>query len=450
MRWLRVALVLLVPYAAALAQAGPRTRTAPVNRQPVASAQAPGNRQAAANLPGRTARTQAPEQGSDLTVSLITMGPGAQIWEQFGHNAILFHVERAPSEGGPVDVLYNWGVFDFAQPNFIPRFLRGRMLYTMGGFTLESTMEDYRARDRSVWEQQLDLTNAQKVALRDLVLTNALPQNRDYYYDYFRDNCSTRVRDMLDRMLQGALKTQFGDRLTGHSYRWHTRRLTQVGPWLYTGIDIGLGRPADREISAWEEMFLPEKLREYVREVRITDSAGASRPLVKNERVLYESRNHREPESPPRWWPIFAAIGLVTAALFAWLGSRDSANARIWAGVVFSLWSLAAGILGTLLVLLWTVTHHVFAHRNENVLLFNPTWLALVVLIPVTLATGRWRDVTRRTMAAAGALSLIALLLHVVFLSRQANWEIIALALPATLVITWSVMRATGRLPSRA
>jgi Domain of unknown function (DUF4105) len=430
MRWLRVVLVLLVPYAACLAQARPRNR-APTRR--------PSQQPA-----------QVASEGSDLTVSLITMGPGAQIWEQFGHNAILFHVDRAPSNGGPVDVLYNWGVFDFAQPHFIPRFLQGRMLYTMGGYTLESTMEDYRARDRSVWAQELDLTNAQKIALRDLVLTNALPQNRDYYYDYFRDNCSTRVRDMLDRMLKGALKAQFADRLTGHSYRWHTSRLTQVGPWLWTGIDIGLGRPADREITAWEEMFLPEKVREYMREVRITDATGASRPLVKGERLLYESSSHREPESPPHWLPIFLAIGLVTAALFAWLGSRDSANARIWAGVVFSVWSFAAGILGMLLVLLWTVTHHVFAHRNENVLLFNPIWLALAILIPVTLASGRWSSVTRRTMLVAGALSLLALVLHVVFLSRQGNWEIIALALPATLAITWCVTRGTAGARARA
>jgi hypothetical protein len=103
-----------------------------------------------------------------------------------------------------------------------------------------------------------------------------------------------------------------------------------------------------------------------------------------------------------------------------------------------------------LLVLLWTVTHHVFAHRNENVLLFNPIWLALAILIPVTLASGRWSRVTRRTMLVAGALSLLALVLHVVFLSRQGNWEIIALALPATLAITWCVTRATAGARARA
>ena len=398
--------------------------------------------------PGAPTRTPvAAEPGSDLTVYLMTMGVGKEIWEQFGHNAIWFHVDRPASSGGPTDIVYNWGIFDFSQPNFIPRFLQGRMLYSMGGYSLESTMEQYRQIDRSVWVQELDFTNQQKVALRDFVLWNARPENANYYYDYFRDNCSTRVRDALDRPLGGMLHATFSGRPTGHTYRWHTLRLTQSDRWLASGMDLGLGRPSDREISAYEEMFLPMRLQEYVREIRVPGPDGTSRPLVKSERTLYESTRYREPSVPPRWTGPFLLIGLALAALIAgagWRAARGGRGARLGAGVVFSLWSLVAGVLGLLLFLLWTVTHHTFAHRNENLLLVHPLWFALVVLAPLAAIRQRDSTATRRLVYLFAALALVAPLLHLVGLSRQSNLEIIALTLPPILAMAWAVHHLTA------
>jgi hypothetical protein len=394
--------------------------------------------------------TAAAEPGSDLTVYLMTMGVGKEIWEQFGHNAIWFHLERPASAGGPADAVYNWGIFDFSQPNFIPRFLQGRMLYSMGGYSLESTMEQYRLIDRSVWVQELDLTNSQKVALRDFVLWNAQPQNASYYYDYYRDNCSTRVRDALDRPLGGLLRATFDGRRTGHTYRWHTMRLTQGDLLLAPGMDVGLGRPADREMSAYDEMFLPMKLREYIRELRVTGPDGTSRPLVKSERTLYESTRYREHGAPPRWTLPFLAIGVIIAGLIAALGwgaSRGGRGARRGAAIVFTVWSLVAGILGLLLLLLWTVTHHTFAHRNENLLLFNPVWLVLAVLAPLTVMRGRASVPTRWLAVCFAVLALAAPLMHAVGLSRQANAEIIAFGLPPVLALAWALWRISA--PSR-
>ena len=191
------------------------------------------------------------EAGSELTVTLLTMGVGEEVWEQFGHNALWFHVERPAVIGGPVDVVYNWGIFDSSQPYFIPHFLQGRMLYSMGGYPYQETLIEYRQRDRAVWAQELDLTNAQKIALRDFVLWNSRPENAYYRYDYFRDNCSTRVRDALDRVLGGVIKATYSGRTTPYTYRSETLRLTQVGPLLATGIDVGLGRPADHQLSEY-------------------------------------------------------------------------------------------------------------------------------------------------------------------------------------------------------
>jgi hypothetical protein len=397
--------------------------------------------------PGPRVTTPA-EPGSELTITLLTMGVGEQVWEQFGHNALWFRVARPPSFGGPVDVVYNWGIFDSSQPYFIPHFLQGRMLYSMGGYQFEQTLIDYRARDRAVWAQELDLTNAQKVALRDFVITNSRPENANYRYDYYRDNCSTRVRDAIDRVLGGLIKATFSGRKTSYTYRSETLRLTQRQALLASGIDVGLGRPADQELTAYEEMFLPMRLRDYVRELRIDDGHGGTRPLVKNERTLLGTVTHPEPASPPRWMPTFATIGILVAVLFAVVGSRaarGSARARFTAGALFSLWSFGAGVLGLILALLWGVTDHFFAHRNENLLLFNPLWLIVAVLAPMTAVKGRLSQATRWLTLLVAALGLVALLLHLTGLSREANGEIIAFALPPMLALAWAVHRGTAR-----
>ena len=388
------------------------------------------------------------EPGSELTITLLTMGVGEQVWEQFGHNALWFHVERPPSFGGPVDVVYNWGIFDSSQPYFIPHFLQGRMLYSMGGYPYEQTLIEYRERDRAVWAQELDLTNTQKIALRDFVIWNSRPENTRYRYDYYRDNCSTRVRDALDRVLGGVIRATFSGRKTNFTYRSETLRLTQRQALLAAGIDLGLGRPADRELTAYEEMFLPMRLRDYVRELRVDDGNGGTRPLVKNERMLLPTITHPEASAPPRWMPTFAVLGLLIAALFAaigWRAARGSAPARFTAGTLFAIWCFGAGCLGLILMLLWSVTDHTFAHRNENLLLFNPLWLVLAVLVPMTAVKGRLSRVTRWLTFFVAALAVVALLLHLVGLSHESNGEMIALALPPALVLAWVVHRGTAR-----
>jgi len=396
--------------------------------------------------PGPRLTTPA-EPGSDLTITLLTMGVGEQVWEQFGHNALWFHLRRPPSSGGPIDVVYNWGIFDSSQPHFIPHFLQGRMLYSMGGYPYEQTLIEYKERDRAVWAQELDLTNAQKVALRDFVIWNSRPENANYRYDYYLDNCSTRVRDAIDRVLGGVIRATFSGRKTAYTYRSETLRLTQRQALLASGIDIGLGRPADRPLTPYEEMFLPMRLRDYIRELRISDGNGGTRPLVKSERMLLGTVTHPEATAPPRWTPTFLTIGLVIAAAFVfvgWRGARGSTGARYGAGILFAIWSFGAGVLGVILALLWGVTDHAFAHRNENLLLFNPLWLVLTVLAPMTAVKGSLSRTTRWLTFLLAGLGIVALVLHAVGLSREANGEIIALALPPVLAIAWVVYRGTA------
>lgn len=379
--------------------------------------------------PAPVARDPLHAPAGDVTISLLTMGNGDQVWELFGHQAILIHDNTTGR-----DTVFNWGVFDFHQERFIPRFLQGRMLYSMGSDSLGWVMLAYRYLNRPVRMQELDLTPPQRETILRRIQWNTQPENVNYRYDYFQDNCATRIRDIIDEALGGQLRAQ-AQTPSGTTYRLEALRLMQGDKPIALGVDIGLGRPADRELTKWQEMFLPRKVHDFVATMQVRDSAGGTHPLVKNETVLFASTRDAEAEQPPKFGPWLLLGGLITAAVFLWLGSqaterRSSTGLRVVAAVVVGLWSLAAGLLGLLLTLLWTVTDHVFAHQNENLLLFNPLWLILCALMVRSLWTGRVTTWTKRFAFGLAALGVLALLAHVVRLSAQNNLPIIALALP--------------------
>jgi len=379
------------------------------------------------------------QAGRNVTISLLTMGNGAQVWEFFGHNALWIH-DNVTNR----DTVFNWGVFSFHQEHFIPHFLQGRMLYSMGGDSMQDVLAAYRYWNRSVLSQELDLSAEQKDTILATIQRNALPENVNYRYDYYRDNCSTRVRDILDHALGGPLSVQAAG-LTETTYRWHSLRLMQGSLPIMLGVDFGLGRPADVKLTKWQEMFLPRKLHDFVGKVRVLDSTGVMKPLVRSERVLFQSTRVPEPTAPPDLglWLLFG--GVIIAAVMTWLGfmaTPTHGGVRVAAAIVTGVWSLIVGLLGTVLVLLWAVTDHVFAHSNENVLLFNPLWLALAVMLPVYLWSGRWESATKRLIIVISVLGLSALALHLLAISRQDNLPVIGLILPSTLGMTAMMFRA--------
>jgi len=380
--------------------------------------------------------TAAPaDSAPGLRVELITLGPGPLVWERFGHNAL-----RVVDPASGLDVAYNWGMFSFDEPGFLGRLLKGTMMYWMAPFDSEGMLAAYRGADRSIWIQELALTDAQKVELRDILATNALPQNAYYRYDYYRDNCSTRVRDALDRVTGGRVRAVLQGAPTGTSYRWHTRRLLQDMPSMYTGIQLVLSGRADREIDRWEEAFLPVKLMEAVREVRVLDDAGVERPLVASEREDYRSLAVSEPAAPPRAWPWFLGLGLALAAVLAALASVGAGWSRALTALLGGAWGAAAGIAGVVLIGAWLFTDHVFWYPNWNLLQTNPLGLALAALLLPLLARGRPSSAATVLAMAIGALSLLGLLVHLV--TAQRNGDILALTVPLNLGVAGALLRA--------
>jgi hypothetical protein len=372
-------------------------------------------------------------------ISLLTIGPGEIFFERFGHNAIVVR-----DADGNTAAVYNYGIFDFDQQSFLLNFIRGRMLYRIAVDAFDDDLDMYLAEGRAVDEQRLNLTPDQALALAEFLEWNARPENAQYRYDYFLANCSTRVRDALDRTLDGALHAQTEGRSRGYTYRLDALRLMAPKPWLMLAIDLGLGPFADQRIDFWQESFVPETLHDTLAHILVPSADGHSVPLVADDIVIAQGRIAAAPALPPDLrWP-FLGIGIVLGALLLWLGSRRATGLHIPVAIFASLFELFCGLGGLALLFLWFGSEHRAAWRNENLLLLNPLCL---LLIPAWLGAlrARWRVrmFTLRIawfVVACAAFGLFAKLLPWFV---QANLAWIALFLPLHLALAIMLTRAT-------
>ena len=371
--------------------------------------------------------------GSALTVYLVTIEPGDAIWERFGHNALWIHDAAANT-----NIAYNYGMFSFDQPGFIGRLMRGDMLYWMQPMDADAMIFHYAQQNRTVVVQSLDLLPQERAELQAFLEWNAQPENAYYTYHPFRDNCSTRVRDAIDRATGGQLQTALGAQPTDRTFRSESLRLLARQVAASTGLLLALGQPTDEPLSEWEAAFIPMSLRESVQSMEIRRRDGTVTALVAEERVLSAANRAAELDSPPQRIGYYLAAGVAIAVLFLALGHvmGGSRLARAAFAAVSLLWALALGVLGAIITLLWAATSHSYTYANENLLLVNPLPLALLLLLPVALfgAHPRTRWAARVAAGIAGLAALAFLLQALPGLDQQ-NGEIIALLLPGHLAL---------------
>jgi hypothetical protein len=367
-----------------------------------------------------SAQASAPPAGPAPRIGVLVMEPGEVFFERFGHIAILVQEgDRATS--------YNFGFFDPEEPGFLDNFVHGRMMYYLIPLPLSEDLAQYRDEGRGVTLQWLDLDPAQaRATARDLAF-NALPAHRRYRYDYYTDNCSTRVRDVLDRALGGRLKEQLSGRSRGNTWRSESVRLAWPAKWMAFGFHLGLGGAADRPLSRWEEAFIPMRLRESLREARRADG----KPLVLSERSLVPHTLSLPPDEEPRWRTPALIIGLALAIGVSLLGAR---RPRLLAGLALPFW-LVVGLAGSLMAFLWFGTEHFAAHGNENLLLLSPLALGLL--------PGGWRLMRGREAGRlfrillwtlAGLAAVAAFLKFLPFRPQQ-NVEWVLMLLPLHLAL---------------
>jgi len=383
-----------------------------------------------------------PSVSSRFIISVLTFGPGDAIFERYGHNAI-----RVRDTVTGSDLAYNWGMFSFDDPGFLRRFLSGETRYWVAAFPSQPLIAVYQSQDRATEEQILALTPTQAEALALAVARNALPENREYRYDYFRDNCSTRARDALDDALGGILRPQFTALQTDLTYRSESRRLSAPDPFAQAGIELALGPMADTRMTAWETMFIPMRLRDHLRSVTVATAAGPV-PLVAAETVHYVARRPAERSEPGGLvlgplGPVLAMWGLLLVPLSPAMRRRSRVPAAILTGGWFTL----TGLIGVLLLGMWLGSAHVFWYRNLTLLLASP--VALVVALPAARAilvgqAPRW---VRAFLLLIAAQSMVALLLWPMVAQRLAGP--LLLLLGANVALVMAALRHTTAPASR-
>jgi hypothetical protein len=363
-------------------------------------------------------------------IGVVTMEPGEVFFERFGHNAIVV----VPADGSQA-LAYNFGYFDLEEPGFFGNFIRGRMQYQLLALPLEQDLARYDQQGRGVGVQWLDLSPDQAGKLADALAENARPENARYTYDYYTSNCSTQVRDALDDALGGLLSQQLTGRSQGNTYRSESVRLAAPAPWMAVGFHLGLAGFADRPLSRWDESFIPMRLRDALREVRLADG----RPLVQAEQDWVPHRLGQPPLDAPRWRLQALLAGLALAGLALWAGRR---RPRALAAVALVFWTVA-GLAGVVLAFIWVGSAHVAGHGNENLLLLSPLCLGL---LPGGWALLRGRKPSRRFLwllrtVTAGA-AVAGFLKFLPFLPQQ-NVEWVLLLLP----LHWALMRCFDPRP---
>ena len=410
MRWLTAGLLWLVSMGA-LAQIAP-----PVEALPPAA-------------------TSTTTRGAAPRIGIMMMQPGEIFFERFGHDSVLV----ADPETGEA-ISYNFGFFDPTEPDFIARFVRGDMRYRLAAVPYADDLVLYRHEGRGVSVLWLDLDDAQAREIATALADNARPENAFYRYDYFRDNCSTRVRDAIDRALAGGLQKQVAGRSQGLSWRDEALRLASPAPWMWLGFDIGLGPAADQPMTMWEQAFVPRRLSDILVEAK--NSAG--RPLVRERQEILPHRIAPEPEGRARRWWLWVLWGVAIAIAIAWLGRRE-AGSRVLGAALLPFW-LLAGFIGALLLFLWFGTAHAMAWANHNLFLLNPlAWLALPGAWRMLRgrAPGRW---AARVAQLLVLCAVAGLLVRWVSAQPQANLHWIALLLPVYAAVAWTFGRKSPAL----
>lgn len=377
---------------------------------------------------------RAAERGSELTISLLTMGPGLHPFTKFGHTAIWVHDADSAR-----DEVYNYGTFAFNSPTLLLDSVAGKLPYWLSVQSLRGTLRSYGEQGRSLVASELELEPEQRATLYAALRENARPENRYYRYDYYRDNCATRIRDVIDRTLGGRLQEQARDP-GSMSYRAHTLRLVGDAPALYVGLDLAIGHETDVPISFWDEGFLPQRLHDLLARARVV-KAGQPLPLIRSERTLLVGRIPEPRLVPADYVAYYLVFGITVAGLLFALAraAARQAAARTALATCYVVVGASLGLLGCALAYLSFLSSHSAAAANYNVLLVPPWALALsvagVAILRGKAEAFRWAFFSGIACCSSTGLGL---LIHLVSKNPQANARELCVALPLWLAVSFS------------
>lgn len=319
-----------------------------------------------------TALTQINTLAKDAEISIITIGPGKQLYDSFGHNAI-----RVSDPSNGKDLAFNYGTFDFNTPNFYIKFGQGKLPYALSVSTYDGFLRNYIAEKRWIKQQKLDLTYGEKIAIFEFLLNNAQPSNREYQYDFFLDNCATRIRDVLAVNLGSKLSyqdKQYAPFL--YSFRELIQQRLHWNSWGSLGIDIALGAVIDRTANPWEHQFLPDYVFESLKSATITRNNKTS-ALIKKETTI-NNPGPRARNTAFLLSPFFVFLVIALGIVYRTLRDSKQQKRSQWLDTVLFF---VTGIVGVLLLVLWFATDHTATINNYNILWAFPVNLIFCTLL---------------------------------------------------------------------
>jgi len=303
--------------------------------------------------------------GENSRFSLLTASPGTAVYKQYGHTGIRFY-----DPARPIDIVFNYGLFDFSSPNFIWRFVTGKTDYVVATFSFYDFLLEYQIENRAVTEQILNLTPAERSNLWDALMKNITPQNRVYRYNFFFKNCSTMPRDIIESSINGNVDYQWDGKYK--SLRGEVHSFTANYPWTQFGIDFALGAKADENASLRVQQFAPDVLMESFSKAVIRKDSTVARPLVIE--TVYPAKIDPDQIVKSKQFPgpvlVMWVVFLITS-FFTWLEIKNKKPNYLLNAILYTI----AGLIGLLIAFLVFVSEHPTTEINYLLIWLHPIYL---------------------------------------------------------------------------
>jgi len=305
-------------------------------------------------------------------VTLLTCSPGNELYSVFGHSAI-----RVTDPLLNLDTVFNYGTFDFDDPNFYMNFIRGKLNYKLDASSYRNFEYSYVIEDRSIYEQELNLTYEQKQYLFDSLVINYQPENQYYLYDFFFDNCATRIRDIFNEAIDSEIVFDYASLEPGKTFRDLLMPYLAEKPWARLGINLVLGLPADKKATGWDYMFLPDHMMTVFGDAQIEQENGIIEFTRENETLLNGSGVKKTSFPHLPFW-VFLMVLLISIIL-SHLDLQSKKFSWWYDTILFGI----TGLLGLVIAFMWFGTDHHVTAWNLNIIWANPFHLVIIFFFSV-------------------------------------------------------------------
>lgn len=293
---------------------------------------------------------------NEAEISVLTIGPGNSLNDAFGHSAF-----RISDRLNGLDIVYGYGEYDFNTPNFYLKFAQGKLNYLISKDDFNKFYRVYAYYNRSIKEQVLNLSQSEKQKLYNFLLNNYKPENRGYLYEFFFDNCATKIKDVVNIALNNSVSFKEPKHFEAETFRTLIHNNLNKNSWGSLGIDVALGSVIDKKATPEEHMFLPENIYKFFENATVNSN---NTPLVKESHVLYAKKVTAKSNSfftSPLF--ILGLVGLFI--IFITFKDFKSGKQSKWLDITLFI---ITGIIGLLILLLWFATDHKGTHQNYNLL----------------------------------------------------------------------------------